>query len=112
MEISYNKPIYIKEIIPEKNIIIVSDESGLYQKEFKVFQLNFISGYPPGDFFNAIVKIRYNSDGSSAKIKILDKKSANITFDKPQKAITPGQSAVFYINNTLIGGGIIFKYRD
>jgi|GEM_PF-4528 len=112
LEISYNKPIYIKEIIPEKNIIIVSDESGLYQKEFKVFQLNFISGYPPGEFFNAIVKIRYNSDGSSAKIKILDKKSANITFDKPQKAITPGQSAVFYIKDTLIGGGIIFKYRD
>jgi tRNA-specific 2-thiouridylase len=56
-----------------------------------------------------MVKIRYNFKETSAEIKIESKKTATIIFDEPQKAITPGQSAVFYTDDTLIGGGEIIE---
>ena len=107
--ISHSKPLYVKEIIPEKNIIMVGEEKDIMQKSLKVKNTNFISGNPPGNDFKAMVKIRYNFKETSAEIKIESKKTATIIFDKPQKAITPGQSAVFYTGNTLIGGGVIIK---
>jgi len=107
--ISHSKPLYVKEIIPEKNIIMVGEEKDILQKSLKVKNNNFISGSPPGNNFKAIVKIRYNFKETSAEIKIEDKETATIIFDKPQKAIAPGQSAVFYTGDTLVGGGVIIK---
>ncbi|MCJ7728137.1 MAG: tRNA 2-thiouridine(34) synthase MnmA [Actinobacteria bacterium] len=107
--ISHSKPLYVKEIIPEKNIIIVGEEKDIMKKSLKVKNTNFISGNLPGNNFKATVKIRYNFKETSAEIKIEDKETATIIFDKPQKAITPGQSAVFYTGDTLIGGGVIIK---
>jgi tRNA-specific 2-thiouridylase len=56
-----------------------------------------------------MVKIRYNSSERPAEVEINGKNTANIEFLKPQIAVTPGQSAVFYIDDILIGGGIIIK---
>jgi tRNA-specific 2-thiouridylase len=88
---------------------MVGEEKDIMQKSLKVKNTNFISGNPPGNNFKATVKIRYNFKETSAEIKIEDKETATIIFDKPQKAITPGQSAVFYTGDTLIGGGVIIK---
>jgi len=107
--ISYSKPLYVKEIIPEKNIIIAGEEKDIMQKSLKVKNTNFISGNLSRNNFKAMVKIRYNFKETSAEIKIEDKETATIIFDKPQKAIAPGQSAVFYTGDTLIGGGVIIK---
>ncbi|MDD3818522.1 MAG: tRNA 2-thiouridine(34) synthase MnmA [Actinomycetota bacterium] len=105
--VSHTKPLYVKEIIPEKNIIIAGEETDIIQKSFNVSDINFIAGEPPADTFKAMVKIRYNSREAPASIKLTGKNSANITFDEPHTAITPGQSAVFYNGEILIGGGII-----
>jgi len=107
--ISYSKPLYVKEIIPEKNIIIAGEEKDILQRSLKVKDLNFIAGSPPGKNFKSMVKIRYNFKEIPAEIKIENKKTATVVFDSPQKAITPGQSAVFYIDDILIGGGVIMK---
>ncbi|MCG2790210.1 MAG: tRNA 2-thiouridine(34) synthase MnmA, partial [Actinomycetia bacterium] len=107
--ISHSKPLYVKEIIPEKNIIMVGEEKDIMKKSLKVKNTSFIAGNPPGNNFKAMVKIRYNFKETSAEIEIEDKKTAAIIFDKPQKAITPGQSAVFYTDDILIGGGVIIK---
>jgi len=107
--VSYTKPLYVKEIIPEKNIIVAGEEKDLLQKSLKVKNTNFIDGSPPGKTFRVMVKIRYNSSEVPAEIKITGKKTAIITFNELQKAITPGQSAVFYNGDILIGGGIIVK---
>ena len=109
--ISYKKPLYVKEIIPDKNIIVACEDKHLYQKKFTVNDINFISGYPRDKNFRAMVKIRYKSKESSAQINILDKNTAEVIFDEPQRAVTPGQSAVFYRNDTLLGGGIIMKSK-
>ena len=105
--ISHLKPLYVKEIIPEKNIIVVGEEKDIKRKSLKIKDTNFIAGNPPGKSFNAMVKIRYNFSETPAEIIINSNKTADIIFSRPQKAITPGQSAVFYIDNNLIGGGII-----
>jgi len=107
--ISHSKPLYVKEIIPEKNIIIAGEEQDILQGSFRVKNINFIAGSPPGKNFRAMVKIRYNFKETPAEIRIEDKKTVTVIFDTPQKAVTPGQSAVFYIDDTLIGGGIIIK---
>jgi tRNA-uridine 2-sulfurtransferase len=107
--ISHSKPLYVKEIVPEKNIIIVGEEKDILRKSLRVKDINFIAGHPPEKIFRAMVKIRYNFKETPAEIKIEDKKTVTILFDTPQKAITPGQSAVFYNNDILIGGGIIIK---
>lgn len=105
--VSHTKPLYVKEIIPEKNTIIAGEEADLLQNSFRVRDINFITGKPPASIFKAMVKIRYNSKETTATVKITGKNSAIITFDEPRMAITPGQSAVFYNGETLIGGGII-----
>ena len=107
--VSYSKPLYVKEIIPEKNIIIAGEEKDILQKSLKVKDINFIAGSLPQDSFRAMVKIRYNFEETPAEIRTKNKKTASVIFDRPQKAITPGQSAVFYIDDTLVGGGVIVK---
>jgi len=105
--VSHAKPLYVKKIIPEKNIIIAGEKKDILSKCLKVKNTNFISGKPPGGTFRAMVKIRYNSEEAPAKVTITGARTADILFEKPRKAITPGQSAVFYSSSTLIGGGEI-----
>ncbi len=107
--ISWPRPLYVKEIIPPKNIIVVGEKEELLQKELRMEDINFISGKPPSSSFAAEVMIRYNSIPASATIRMAGEKSAICTFDQPQSAITPGQSAVFYQKDLLLGGGIIVK---
>jgi tRNA-specific 2-thiouridylase len=105
--ISYKKPLFIKKIIPEKNILIAGEENEIMGKQFNIRDINFISGKAPSEKFNSAIKIRYNSPEFPGKITILNFKKATVTADRPQKAITPGQSAVFYDESRVIGGGII-----
>jgi len=110
--ISRTEPLYVKEILPDKNIIVAGDEKDIMQKTFSVTKSNFIAGNPPGNIFRATVKIRYKSNEYPAEIKITGKNTAAIIFDESQKAITPGQSAVFYHGDILLGGGVITKIES
>ncbi len=105
--ISHPEPLYVIEIIPEKNIIVAGEKKDLRRKSFLVKDTNFIAGNPPARIFKAMVKIRYNFKETAASIKIIDENRAEITFSTAQESITPGQSAVFYIDDILVGGGII-----
>ena len=95
-------PYYVldKEI-KKNNLIVAKDQKKLYKKELSLNKVNWISGKPELPL-KAKVKIRYRQKAFLALIK--DKK---IEFEKPQKAITAGQSAVFYKGKQVLGGGII-----
>lgn len=110
--ISSDRPLYVSEIIPEKNIVVLASEKEIYKDVASVTGLNFIGGYKPSDSFKADVKIRYNSTGSAANIDVVDDGKAVIRFDEKQRSVTPGQSAVFYDGEILLGGGIIERNRD
>ena len=105
--VSLNKRMYVTEINSHKNVIILSDDKDLYKDKLLVKDLNFISGDKLSDSIKAEIKIRYNSKKSPAIISPYGESRVLINFEKPQRAITPGQSAVFYQGDVVVGGGII-----
>jgi tRNA-specific 2-thiouridylase len=101
------KPLYVLEIDSEKNRVVVGDDEALRTASFEVTETNWVSIAPPKNPRAARVKIRHKHEPASAKIEALDEHSARITFDVPQRALTPGQAAVFYNGDVVLGGGWI-----
>jgi len=96
-------PLYVVGFDVENNQLIVGDDKDIYKGEMEVSNLNWITS---NDMSAVEVKIRYGHDAVKCKIEIKNDK-VNVIFDKPERAITPGQSAVFYKGDEVIGGGII-----
>jgi len=107
--ISSNTRKYVIKIDPQENTLILSEEEDLYQDKLIIKDLNFISGDKLSDYIKVEVKIRYNSKKAPAIVSPYQDDEILINFKKPQRAITPGQSAVFYQGDIVIGGGIIEK---
>ena len=107
LQVAIGKPIYVKKIDAEKNVIYVDDEEGLYETEFFVNDINLMMYDKLPNQKSANVKIRYKDKGDSATIEQVEEDKIKVVFDKPKKSITPGQSAVFYDSDDVIGGGII-----
>ena len=105
--LSFPEPRYVKKIIPNDNKIMISKKEGLLSSKCKVSNLNWmkkIDKFP----FKFKARIRYNSEGADALL-INKNNEFFCEFQNPQLAVTPGQSIVFYINDAIIGGGIIEK---
>lgn len=110
--IAFGVPIYVKEIRPETNEVVLGEEASLYTSLVRCRDLNFLSipDIAPGKIVRARVKIRYHHEGEQAVITRDSGETVRIDFEKPVRAATPGQSAVFYDeNNCVIGGGKIFR---
>jgi len=110
--ISSKEPLYVTKIDAEKNIVYVGSQEQAKIKEFEVSGLNWLTPiYPPEQIWRAspfTVKVRSMMKAESAAIHL--SKNANmvkVVFDEPQWAPAPGQSAVFYDNDVVLGGGII-----
>ena len=86
---------------------MLGDQEDLYKKEFVVTDFNWILGKPPAKNFSCSVKIRYKQKEHKADIEVLDDNKVKIVFNEPQKAITPGQAAVLYDGDSVLGGGTI-----
>jgi tRNA-specific 2-thiouridylase len=99
-------PLYVLSINPSKKEIIVGPETALLDTSFEISNVNWISEFSPKKPFESLVKIRYKSKETPAIITPR-KKGALIRFLEPQKAITPGQAAVFYMGDEILGGGLI-----
>lgn len=101
--ISHSSPLFVLGFNKEKNELIVGEESELFRKDFYVKDFNLLVN----DFPEQVdVKIRYSAKVSKAKL-LLENSKIHVILDEPQKSITPGQSAVFYDNDIVIGGGKI-----
>jgi len=93
----------------DENILYVAqgDDSALYHRYLTASQLSWVSGKRPELPYSCHAKIRYRQGDQLCTITCFDKHSITVKFDKPQRAITPGQSVVFYQQNICLGGGII-----
>lgn len=107
LNLSLGKPIYVSKIDAESNKVYVDDETGLYKKGFIAREINFMKYDSLKKPVKANVKVRYKDNGSIATLNQLDDDTVEVIFDIPKKSITPGQSAVFYEGDDVIGGGII-----
>jgi len=102
------RPRYVIDIDPDTNSVIVGDEEDLIREEFEVDRVNWLQGEPDG-LDRVTVKIRYAHPGTAATIHSLPGQKAKIQLDTPQRAVTPGQAAVFYDGDTVVGGGWIVR---
>ncbi|MGH7884287.1 MAG: tRNA 2-thiouridine(34) synthase MnmA [Thermodesulfobacteriota bacterium] len=99
-------PMYVVEIDSEKNRVIVGEDNDLFRSELLADNLSWVDE-PPSSLFNVKSKIRYRHEGDTSTVSIINENKVLVNFDKPQRAITPGQAIVFYRNDNVIGGGWI-----
>jgi tRNA-specific 2-thiouridylase len=104
--ISAKEPLYVSDIVPEKNAIVVGSKEELYSDELIATGLNWITERPTQPI-KAKAKIRYLHREAEAMIVPLDENKAYVKFQEPQMAITPGQAVVFYDDEVVLGGGTI-----
>jgi len=104
--LSHHHPFYVIKIDAMNNTLYVGEKSDVYKRELIARDINFIHLKWIEKPIRVLAKARYVAALSEAMIEPIDNR-IRIMFDKPQWALTPGQSVVFYQNNTLLGGGII-----
>ena len=104
--ISYKVPLFVLGFNKAKNEVIVGEEKELYKKEITVTDINLLLVDKIEEPMEVDVKTRYSSKVAKAKIE-QDGENIKVTFDETQRAITPGQSAVFYVGDIVLGGGKI-----
>jgi tRNA-specific 2-thiouridylase len=100
-------PYYVLALDPVKNEVVVGKKEDLWKKQLAVKNVNWIAGKEPGLPRDFLTKIRYRHDGASATIGLPEKEIYTVRFPEPQLAVTPGQFAVFYERDEVIGGGEI-----
>ena len=106
--ISFGKPMYVVDLDSKTNTVILGSNDDLFNSQLLVEEMNFISfeGLEEGQVVECTGKIRYSAKASSCTIR-KHRDMYLVEFDEKQRAITPGQSVVFYKNGSLLGGGLI-----
>jgi tRNA-specific 2-thiouridylase len=103
------QPRYVVDLDPETNRVIVGDADDLTCDEFEIDRTNWIARDLPGEDVDITVKIRYSHPGTRATVTPLENNRARIRMHEPQRAVTPGQAAVIYNGEVVIGGGWICR---
>ena len=106
LRIAAGEPRYVTSIDATANVVTLGDGEALLRTSLIAERINFLVDLPDAPF-GADVKIRYLHAAAAATITILDRTTARVDFDEPQRAITPGQAAVFYTDDVVMGGGWI-----
>jgi tRNA-specific 2-thiouridylase len=109
MGIAASHPLYVLSIQSDKNTIVIGPSDQLYEKTLLASQVNLISRAEIATLLGVRAKIRYRHKEAKAFIIPLDTDQILVEFEKPQRAITPGQAVVFYDGDVVVGGGIIDK---
>ncbi len=111
IKVASKNPYYVvKKDIKNNTLIVSQNPEDLLSKDLIAKDVNWILGKEPKLPLKIRAKARYRSEAASATVaKILNSKSYILQFDKPQRAITPGQSVVFFQGEGVLGGGIIEK---
>ena len=110
LNLSLGKPGYVIEIKPETNEIVIGDEEDIFFNSAIVNKVNIVSGKNFEEGFMVQAKIRYQAKPCDAKLFRIKDDQIKVVFDSSQRAMTKGQSLVFYDGDILVGGGIIEEY--
>lgn len=106
LDIALGKPAYVTAIDPNSNTVVLGDEIDLDKSTMQVKKINWIKYDGINDGVETITKIRYKDKGAFSNLYNIED-GVNVEFYEPVKGIAPGQSAVFYEGDDVIGGGII-----
>jgi len=110
--LSSTAPLYVLEIKPDEGAVVVGSRDALSQTRLVASGVNWISGQPEGAWRRVSAQIRHRHTAASGRVRALDTDKAEVEFDSPQTAITPGQAVVFYDGDVVVGGGWIDASAD
>lgn len=105
--IALQKPAYVCRINPEDNTVQLGSNEDLFTTELAAGDVNLIALEEIREPIEVLARVRYHQKEEPATVVQLDKNRIRLTFHKPQRAITPGQSVVMYQGDLVIGGGVI-----
>jgi tRNA-specific 2-thiouridylase len=108
LDIALGKPAYVTQIIPETNTVVIGQENDLNKQEMMVGKLNWLKYNGIDDGMEVVTKIRYKDKGAFSNLH-KHGNTIGVHFYEQVKGIAPGQSAVFYEGNDVVGGGIIMR---
>jgi tRNA-specific 2-thiouridylase len=101
------QPLYVLELKAAENQVVVAGREHLFRSRMAVEDLAWVSGAPPAESFQARTQIRYNHPAAASAVRITAEGGAIVEFETPQFAVAPGQAAVFYRDDEVLGGGRI-----
>ncbi len=107
IQYSAGKPVYVVRIDAASNTVILGDDEELMHREFVARDINLLVDLPVNTERRVTAKIRAHDEGALATIIRIDDTTVRTTFDEPRRAITPGQSVVWFDGEKVIGGGVI-----
>ena len=102
-----NQPLYVKAIDPKSNQVVLSGNDALFSQQLTGENFNWIAWEAPPRQFRCSAKIRYRQTEQPCEVTVEENGSVQVLFDRPQRAITPGQAVVLYDGDTVLGGGTI-----
>jgi len=105
--VAVNYPVYVAAKNTANNTLVIGDDSSLYSSSFTVRQINLIACENLFQSQRLAVKVRYLQKEQPARVEQTGPDTIRVNFEEPQRAITPGQAAVFYDGDTVVGGGTI-----
>ncbi len=107
--ITFGKPTFVVDINPETGDVVLGDGDAVYAPGLIADQINWIAFDSPKAPLRVQVKIRHTSHEATALVEPQGESEAKVVFDTPQRAVSPGQSVVFYDGDVVVGGGLIKK---
>ncbi len=107
LALSVGRPLYVVDLDPATNTVTVGGPTDLERTRLTARDVNFIAGEPPAGGRRVTAKIRHNHVPAPAVVRRCGEARAEVVFDAPQRAITPGQSVVWYEGDLVVGGGVI-----
>ncbi len=110
--IATGKPTYVVRIDHRTNTVVVGTDADLFASKLVAENINMISIESLPATLAVTSKIRYNASNSAAVVRSLGDDSAEVVFDEPQRAITPGQAVVWYHDDVVVGGGVIVPQEE
>lgn len=105
--LAFGSPKFVTEIIPETNTVVLGDLDDLVRNGMTVGNINLMKYDAIPNGLEAISQIRYNDQGSLSQLRMIDQNNIEVIFHSNVRGVAPGQSAVFYEGDDIIGGGII-----
>jgi tRNA-specific 2-thiouridylase len=108
----YSEPQYVVNIDANKNEVMIGNKKALEGMTFLIDSINLIGIDHINDPMEVEIKIRYNDNGHLGTLYPVNENTVKVKFRQPQRAITPGQSAVFFKGISVLGGGVIKEQLD
>ena len=105
--ISNPEPLYVVALNANSRTVTVGPRSAIEKTSLHASAINWISGTPPNDLVRVTAQIRHHQSEATATLHVKDASTASLEFDAPQPGISPGQAAVFYDGDVVLGGGWI-----